>query len=213
MIDWMWIVMGVPIFILAGSVHEFMHAWTASKLGDPTAANNGRLTVNPLAHVDPFGILLMVFAHFGWMKPVPIREDYFKKPVRDMALVAVAGPVSNILMAFIGSLVLKGLLLFTSYGSYDAYLSATVPFPIMFLYLFIWVNAALAVFNVIPIPPLDGYRVVRAFLPTKLRIYWEYLENYSWIVLLLLFLPFSPLSTLVGNLISTGIEALVTILL
>lgn len=209
--DLLWIVIGVPVFILAGSVHEYMHAWTAYKLGDYTAKMSGRMTLNPLAHVELYGLLLMVFAHFGWMKPVPVNERNFKNPVRDMALVAIAGPVSNVVMAWVAILVLR-LVMTNMDPVATATIGSTTPFIVVTLSTFIWVNGALAVFNMLPIPPLDGYRITRALIPSGLVHYWEKLEDYSWLILLLLFLPFSPLAGITGSLVISGVDILLTFL-
>lgn len=211
--DWAWIVIGLPAFILAGTVHEYMHAWVAKKLGDYTATVEGRLTLNPLAHIDPFGLILMVIAHFGWMVPVPVNEYNFKKPVRDMALVAIAGPLSNLAMALIGAALIKFILLIsnTPSASLQLFLSGlTGASPLLviislILYFFVQVNVILAVFNLLPIPPLDGYRVVRAFLPSNLRSYWEMLEKYYLFILAAILLPFSPLSVLFTGYLHAGV--------
>ena len=109
--------LSLPIILLALSVHEASHGIMANKLGDPTAKNFGRLTLNPLKHIDPFGFLCMLFFHFGWAKPVPVNSRYFKKPRRDMALTATAGPVSNILISLIFAGLLRlDLLLITKFA-------------------------------------------------------------------------------------------------
>lgn len=205
-----WIVIGLPIFIISGSFHEYMHAWTAKKLGDYTATTEGRLTLNPLAHIDPWGLLLMVFAHFGWMKPVPVNEYNFKNRVGGMALVALAGPLSNLFLATIG--IALTLLIGSNGISNNIYSSAT-SFIDLLLYIFIWVNLALAAFNFLPIPPLDGYNIMRALLPYSLRSYWEQLRNYSFIILLVLFLPFSPLSGFIGGYIQWFVDRFISIIL
>lgn len=200
-------IFGLPAFLIAGSVHEFMHAFTAKKLGDYTATMEGRLSLNPLAHVDPFGLILMIFARFGWMKPVPINEYNFKNPVVGTAITSIAGPFSNMVMAIVSA------------GIYNIMIR-TLPLDnmiimtlISFLFVFIWVNLALMLFNLIPIPPLDGYRIVRAFIPTKLRYYWEKLEDYSIYILLLLFLPITPLSGFLSRYLINGISFFTDILI
>lgn len=202
-----WIITGLPIFILSGSFHEYMHAWTAKKLGDYTATSEGRLTMNPLAHIDPWGLLLMIFAHFGWMKPVPVNEYNFKNRVGGMALVALAGPISNIFLALIG--IALYILLSAIFSSATTF----ILFVFQVIYIFIWVNLALAAFNLLPIPPLDGFRILRALLPNVIRSYWESLENYSFIILLLLFIPGSPLSGFIGGYIEWFVNAFISIIL
>lgn len=211
--DISWTILIVPAFIVAGSVHEYMHAWTAQKLGDFTAATQGRLTLNPLKHLDPWGFLLMITAGFGWMKPVPVNEYNFRHPVRDMAIVAAAGPASNLLMAVISSLLLR--LLFPSgfINTIEIGSPTLSLFAFQLLYSFIYVNVILALFNLIPIPPLDGSRMIRAFLPKPIRLGWDQIERYSFIFILLLFLPFSPLSRIAGGLLTIGVELLISLLI
>lgn len=155
--------------LIALTVHEFSHGYAAYKLGDPTARSLGRLTLNPVKHIDPIGALCMVFFRFGWAKPVPINPRYFKKPKRDFALTALAGPLSNLLLAFVFGLIylltLKGFssVFFESELSYRLAVNLT-----LFIYIFHAVNLGLAVFNLIPVPPLDGSRLLNVILPTRL---------------------------------------------
>lgn len=192
-----WILLSVPAIIIASTIHEFAHAYTAYRLGDPTAKMMDRLSLNPLKHIDPIGALCMVLFHFGWSKPVPINEDYFKKPVLGTALTALAGPVSNLLMACI-----CGLLNLIN-----------LPDPIwIFLYVFTVVNLSLAVFNLLPIAPLDGHKIVRAVLPEKARSVWEKMERYSWIFIILLLIPYSPIDSLLTGYISSTLNFFLNIL-
>ena len=183
-----WILFAVPSILIASTVHEYFHAWTAFKLGDPTAKAEGRLTLNPLAHIDPIGAIMMVLFRFGWSKPVPINEWNFDKRRKGKALTALAGPVSNLLLAALSGLLYQFL------SGY--YLIA------FFLYVFATINISLAVFNILPIPPLDGHKVVNAFLPKRISYWWEDLEKYSWILILLLLIPFSPLSGILTSYIT-----------
>ncbi len=173
-----WILLSVPSIIIASSFHEFAHAYTAYKLGDPTPKMIDRLTLNPLKHIDPIGAISMILFRFGWSKPVPINEGYFKKPVLGTALTALAGPVSNFLLAGVCGLI---------------NLISLPELMQIFIYIFAMVNLSLAIFNLIPIPPLDGHKVIRALLPEKLRYSWERLERYSWILIILILFPFSNL--------------------
>lgn len=137
------------------TVHEFAHALVGRGLGDPTAEREGRLTLNPLAHLDPLGFLLLLTVGFGWAKPVPFNPYALKNPVRDSVAIALAGPFSNLLSAGVAALVFKGVIM-TGIVSVTSLLSA-------FLVLFMFVNCALAIFNLIPVPPLDGSRLLEAF--------------------------------------------------
>ncbi len=167
------------------SIHEFSHGFIAYKLGDPTAKEQGRLTLNPLRHLDIFGALCMVFFRFGWAKPVPVDIRYFKKPKRDFALVALAGPVSNLICAFFGAFLYLAFFKFAS--------SLTIPnefvynllyYTLYFLSAFHQINLGLAIFNLIPVPPLDGSRLLGALLPD--RLYYKFLryERQIYIVML-----------------------------
>jgi Zn-dependent protease len=187
-----WLIFAVPSILIASTVHEYFHAWMAYKLGDPTPKAEGRLTLNPLAHIDPIGALMMVLFRFGWSKPVPINEWNFEKRRQGKALTALAGPVSNLLLAALTGLLYQFL------GSYSL-----IAF---FLQTFAIINISLAVFNILPIPPLDGHKVVNWFLPKRWSYWWEELEKYSWILLLLLLLPFSPISSLFTSFISSVLD-------
>ncbi len=195
-----WILVAIPSIVIASTTHEYAHALAAFKLGDPTAKAEGRLTLNPLKHIDPIGAICMILFRFGWSKPVPINEYNFKKREIYTALVAFAGPLSNLLLALLTSLLFKILP------------ENTDPLIVYLLYSFATINIALAVFNLLPIPPLDGHKVVRAILPKRLRYYWEKLEKYSIILILLLVLPFSPISKYVFTFISSILSKTLTLL-
>jgi Zn-dependent protease len=162
----------LPVGLMAVTIHEVSHGYAAWKLGDPTAHYAGRLTLNPIAHVDPIGALMLVLVGFGWAKPVPVNPNYFRRPSRDMMFVALAGPVSNILFAILFALVLKGVFAFAG-----AYAEALFPF----LRFGIVINIVLAAFNMIPIPPLDGSRVLAHLLPYGAKRHFEELERYGLI--------------------------------
>ena len=171
----------IPCILIALTVHEVAHGWMAYKLGDPTAKTMGRLTLNPLKHLDPIGALCMLFFHFGWAKPVPIDSRYFKKPKRDVALTALAGPVSNILMAFCGILLFSILrAVFVQVGAASSFGATIQQLVLYLLFYFYSLNLSLAVFNFLPVPPLDGYRVVKAiFANMRNQNFFYTVERYS----------------------------------
>ena len=135
----------IPMLVFALVFHEFSHAWVANKLGDPTARYSGRLTLNPLAHLDPFGSLMILFVGFGWAKPVPVDSRYLANPRVDMMKIAFAGPAANLLLAFVGGTIIR-----------TGLVSDSITLMIL---LFTQINIMLAVFNMIPIPPLDGSQI------------------------------------------------------
>lgn len=195
-----WIILAVPTILIASTVHEYAHGWAAYKLGDPTAKAAGRLTLNPLKHIDPIGALSMILFRFGWSKPVPINEYNFERREVDTALTALAGPISNILLALLAGLV---NLIFKP--------DPSSIFTII-LIVFASINISLAVFNLLPIPPLDGHKIVRALLPKKVRYYWEKLEKFSILIILIFILPISPLSVWASSFLSGTITKLLSLL-
>lgn len=150
-------------------VHEVSHGLAAYFLGDPTAKTQRRLSFNPLRHIDPFGALMMLLVGFGWAKPVPVDMRYFKKPKLGMAVTALAGPVSNFLLAYVALLICYIIL-----GLSGAFVSDFVSYVIVFLVKISNLSIGLGVFNLIPFPPLDGSKVLGAFVPD--RIYYKILR-------------------------------------
>jgi Zn-dependent protease len=170
----------VPAILWAISFHEFCHAWVAYRLGDPTAREYGRLTLNPLAHFDVWGLVCMFLFKFGWAKPVPIDTRNFRKPRRDIVLVSLAGVTGNIITALVAGLLIRMLARFTPVMFYTNYGLQLV------LISFVAINLNFALFNLLPVPPLDGSRLVLMLLPASaLRAAYN-MERYGFIILLAL---------------------------
>ena len=165
--------------IIAFSVHEFSHAFMAWKFGDDTAKNQGRLTLNPMSHLDPIGTILIFIAGFGWARPVPVNRFYFKNPRLAGISVSFAGPLSNLIMACLGFIIWYGLVA----TGVSVSLPSAVP---DFLDIFIGLNAVLFVFNLLPLPPLDGYRIVEDLMPIGVRAKMTQFEQYGTLVFLIL---------------------------
>lgn len=165
--------------MIAFTVHEFAHAWVAYKFGDTTAQKQGRLTLNPIQHLDPLGTILIFIAGFGWARPVPVNRFMFKNPRLAGVLVSVAGPISNLLLVFLA---------FAIWYIYSALgLAAGVPqFFLDFLNIFIGLNAMLFVFNLLPFPPLDGYRIIEDLAPANIRAKLTQYEAYGSVIFLIL---------------------------
>ena len=171
----------LPPLLFALTVHELAHGWVAFRLGDPTAKLGGRLTMNPLKHLDPLGVLAFVIMKIGWAKPVPVDPRYFRNPQKDMLLVALAGPGSNVLLAIASALLARVL----------------VSVPVLPLFVLqplvgmlvasVWINIMLAVFNIIPIPPLDGSKVLMGVLPPEAARSFARIEPFGFFILLALF--------------------------
>ncbi len=167
------IILSAPAILFGLTIHEFSHGWVAWRLGDPTAKMMGRLTLNPLKHLDPIGTIALFLFRFGWAKPVPIDPRNFQHPTRDMAISSLAGPAANLLTAAIAGTILRVLFLF-HVGGFIATLA-------MYFVLF---NLILCFFNLIPIPPLDGSRLLYHLLPPNLAAGYARLERYGFIILI-----------------------------
>ena len=176
----------LPAVILSLSFHEFVHAFTAVRLGDSTPRMTGRYTINPLAHLDILGFLCMLFTGFGWAKPVKVNPRNFKKYKKGMAITAVAGPVSNILLSFCCIFVLSFLAKFGLFHLYVGkasfsgadFTTSLLTVVSSIIYQMAYLNLYLAVFNLIPVPPLDGSRIVSYILPGKISYYYDKYGQY-----------------------------------
>ena len=175
-----------PPLLLALTLHEYAHGYVAYRLGDPTARDAGRLTLNPLSHLDPIGTIAFFFIKFGWAKPVPVNPYYFKNPRKDMLWVALAGPVTNLLLAVASAVILKGLIGTASVIPYTPMLEAILVPLYNMLIASVWINLVLCIFNFLPIPPLDGGRILTGLLPDDLARTYASFERYGFIVILLL---------------------------
>lgn len=172
------------ILVMAITVHEFAHAWMADRLGDPTPRHQDRLTLNPLAHLDPIGTAMIFLIGFGWGRPVMFDPYNLKNPVKDTALVALAGPVSNLLLAAL----IAVLIPFAS-GILGDQISQTIGFFAIFY------NVMLAIFNLVPVHPLDGGKIIVALLPHQLSLEYEsFMQKFGTIVLIALIFPWSGTS-------------------
>lgn len=199
------LLVSVPGLLLCLSLHEAAHGYTAYRLGDPTAKNAGRLTLDPLKHLDPVGTICLLFFHVGWAKPVPVNTRYFKNPRRDTALVSLAGPVSNFLLAAV-LLFIRQFLIFSSV------------MPVYVLGLMVHYAAimsiGLGVFNLIPVPPLDGSKILFSFLPwqqaAKYAKYEQYIQ-FGLLVLLFVGVLDVPLDFCISHIYS-WLSALVTVI-
>ncbi len=162
----------IPGLLAAIIFHEIAHGYVAYWLGDKTAKSEGRLSLNPLNHIDPVGLLSMLIFKFGWAKAVPINPSNFKRPSRDMILVSLAGPMTNLILSFVGLFVIVKLDI--------AGIQSEV------LQYFMWYNIMLGLFNLIPLPPLDGSKIVVGFLPNKWQYYFYRYQKYSYFLLIIL---------------------------
>ena len=174
--------LSIPAFLLALTCHEVAHGYVAKRLGDPTAYELGRLTLNPIKHISLFGTiifpLMLYMAHspviFGWAKPVPVDARYFRNPLRGMMWVGMAGPVANFILATVAGIIIRLLAPLTSGPS----------MLLEFMLFFMLVNLVLGFFNLIPIPPLDGSRIVTGLLPRSLAVEYMKIERFGFLILI-----------------------------
>ena len=198
------LILSLPALLLALTVHEFAHGWAADKMGDPTARYSGRLSLNPMAHMDLFGTICLLFFHFGWAKPVPINPRNFRNGKWGTVAVSLAGPGANFVLALISAFALSAMEKF-----------APVNEITIFFYNIIWacvqLNVGLMVFNLIPIPSLDGSKVLMEFLPYKYRFKMYTMERYFSLILmaLIIFNILTPLLSLLRGWVLTFISLIV----
>ncbi|WP_110112666.1 site-2 protease family protein [Bacillus sp. CGMCC 1.16541] len=192
----------VITLLIAFTFHEFAHAYVAYKFGDPTAKNQGRLTLSPLSHLDPFGTLLIIIAGFGWARPVPVNRFFFKNPRLAGILVSIAGPISNFILAFLGMVIWYLCIRF----GVDA---GTSQWLYEFFNMFIVINIVLFLFNLLPFPPLDGYRIIEDLMPADLRAKMTQYE--SWGILIFLVIAITPLSNyIIAPIYNVGVQFFMT---
>jgi Zn-dependent protease len=191
-------IFSIVALILAIDIHEFSHALAAEHLGDPTPRLQGRLTLNPLAHLDPIGTIMLILVHFGWGKPVQFDPYNLRHPRRDSAIISFAGAASNLLLAVVCSIILR------------------FPIPTIagaFIAQLLVFNVILAIFNLVPIHPLDGFKIVEGILPEQQAAEWHELERYGILFLLALLLPIFGGGALISRIISPVIDFILNILL
>ncbi len=177
------LISAIITLVVALTFHEFAHAWMAKRFGDDTAERAGRLTLNPLVHLDPIGSLMLVFVGFGWAKPVPVNPFTIRRSGKTaMLLVSLAGPLANFLLAVLAAIPLRFNLFPPQFASANI-----LPTPFMFLYYFLITNLGLMIFNLIPVPPLDGHEILSFLLPPDLAEKWERI-GYQYGMLILVFL-------------------------
>jgi Zn-dependent protease len=189
----------IPVIIFALSFHEFSHGWVASRFGDQTARYAGRLTLNPMAHLDLFGTMALYFMGFGWAKPVPVDPRNLQNPKQDMMWISLAGPVSNLILALISGILLSILLRLGIIGSQSPL--------IMVLIMSLQINLVLAIFNFLPIPPLDGSRILEGMVPNKYHNELAKFEYYGprilfGLILISMFTRFNIFSVIISPIMS-----------
>lgn len=208
-IDPQQLIVQLPAFLFALTVHEFSHGYMAYMCGDSTAKFQGRLTLNPLKHLDPLGTIAIIFMPFGWAKPVPVDPRNFRNPQMDMMKVAAAGPAANIATMIVSFLLL--IIIFKMTGTMQQGTQGFIEPIIMMLMYSVLINAILAVFNLIPIPPLDGSKVLMGLLPFKQAQMIARLDGIGFIVLLVLLYMSGGFSTFAGFIQRFMITTLMTL--
>ena len=197
--DLLFFILTLPILLVSITIHEYSHGRVAEAFGDPTPRVSGRLTLNPLAHIDPLGLLMLIIVRFGWAKPIPVNSYYFKDPDKDMAIVGMAGPAANFLTAIILALLMR---------AFPPVFDLAPKFIIELLQYAVWINLALGVFNLIPVPPLDGSRLLKAVLPYEAGRVMDRMEQQGFLILVIL-LIFPLTSAFIFNTVNTIFNLLI----
>lgn len=203
------ILMWFGALVVAITFHEFAHAYMADRLGDPTPRLMGRLTLNPRAHLDPIGTLMILFVRFGWGKPVQFDPFNLKDPRRDGAIISLAGPASNLLLATVASVLLRLILTVPFLGA----VAGVSTLLAAFLQVLVVLNVTLAVFNLVPVHPLDGFKIVAGILPEEYARQWKDLEPYGLLFLFLLVFPILGRTAPISWIMNVPVQMILRILL
>lgn len=204
------LVLSLPAVIIAMTFHEFAHAFAADKLGDDTPRREGRLTLNPLKHIEPVGFIMLVFAKFGWGRPVQINPSRFKKNIsvsKGEAIVSFAGPLMNIILAFVSAFILGIMIKFNLFSNMKLIYAELI--TVFFMQL-ICVNIGLGVFNLIPLPPLDGSKILRHFLPRSAQVWFDNNQYIFYIVFIAIWV-LGIASIIISPVINLIIKGILTI--
>jgi Zn-dependent protease len=195
--------------LLAITCHEVSHGYIAWRYGDPTARMLGRLTLNPLKHIDIIGTLMIVFVGIGWAKPVPVVYENLRNPKRDMIWVAMAGPITNLLLAFVSAMLLRGLVAIANPAAAAGSQVSMIIEPLVLMLAFsVYINLLLAIFNMIPLPPLDGGRVLTGLLPYRQASVLARIEPYGMLIIIVLVFFTNIFSYVISPLLNIGVHLL-----
>jgi Zn-dependent protease len=194
--------------MLAIVCHEVSHGYVAWRLGDPTAKMMGRLTLNPIKHIDIIGTLMIFFIGIGWAKPVPVVFENLRNPKRDMIWVAAVGPITNIILATVSAFLLRGLVAFGNPAVSGSPLAMLVEPLVLMLAFSVYINLLLAIFNMIPVPPLDGGRVLIGLLPYRQAAAWSRIEPYGMIIIIVLVFFTNIFSYVISPVLKIGVQLL-----
>ena len=194
--------------LLAITCHEVSHGFVAWHYGDPTARMQGRLTLNPLKHIDIIGTLMIFFIGIGWAKPVPVVYENLRNPKRDMIWVAAAGPITNILLATVSAFALRGIAALGNFAAAGSPQGMIAEPLVLMLAFSVYINLLLAIFNMIPVPPLDGGRVLVGLLPYRQAAAWSRIEPYGMVIIILLVFFTNVFSYVISPLLHVGVTLL-----